>query len=415
MREPPATAAAVRPSEAQAGGASLVACVAALNVLSYVDRQLVVALAPLLMAELSLSRADIGLLVGASFIAVFAVGTLVVGLWADRANRPRLIAAGLALWSLGTALSSTATGLGTLVAWRICVGIGEAALPATALSMIGDRVEARRLGLATSVFYAGVPIGYGLSLAFSGLVAPRLGWRACFLALGLVGLLGSLLLLGMKDPRRRGQQGGTAGGAPLSSVLRGRPVLLALTAAAVLLVYTSAASQHTITWLVTERGFEFQRAAYLASAVILAGGLAGSVAIGTAGDRAARRGPGGRVLSLALASSVGLASSLGFYSLPSSSPAFIPCWFVSQGFLMGWYGALVAAVYEHAPDGRRASVIGVLLLTVNLLGVATGPWLTGVVGDRVSLTYALQWSTAPGVLGAAVLLATGLRERAAGR
>jgi MFS family permease len=121
------------------------------------------------------------------------------------------------------------------------------------------------------------------------------------------------------------------------------------------------------------------------------------------------------MLSLGLASLVGLAASFGFYSLPSSSPAFAACWFVSQGFLLGWYGSLVAAVYEHAPEGRRASVIGLLLLTINLLGVATGPWVTGVIGDRVSLTYALQWSTAPGVLGAAVLLVTGLRVRPAGR
>ena len=53
----------------------LQAALAGLSVLSYVDRQMLVALAPLLIGELGLSRAEIGLLVGPSFIGVFALGT----------------------------------------------------------------------------------------------------------------------------------------------------------------------------------------------------------------------------------------------------------------------------------------------------------------------------------------------------
>ena len=165
------------PPSREPGAARLVAAVTALNILAFVDRQLVVALAPLLIAELGLTRAQIGLLVGVSFIFVFAVGTLLTGVLADRSNRPRLMALGLAVWSGATALTATANGMASLVAWRSLVGVGEAALPATALAMIGDRVPARRLGLATGVFYAGVPIGFALSFALSGLIGPRLGWR----------------------------------------------------------------------------------------------------------------------------------------------------------------------------------------------------------------------------------------------
>ena len=192
------------PPSREPGAARLVAAVTALNILAFVDRQLVVALAPLLIAELGLSRAQIGLLVGISFMGVFAIGTLVVGVLADRSNRPRLMALGLAVWSGATALTATATGMASLVAWRLLVGVGEAALPATALAMIGDRVPARHLGLATGVFYAGVPIGFALSFALSGLIGPWLGWRACFLVLGALGLAGSLLVLRIQDPPRRG-------------------------------------------------------------------------------------------------------------------------------------------------------------------------------------------------------------------
>jgi len=383
----------------------LVAAVAALNVLAYVDRQLLVAVAPLLIADLGLSRAQIGLLVGGTFIVVFAVGTLVVGVLADRYNRPRLIALGLAVWSAATALTSTAGGLASLAFWRVLVGAGEAGLAPTALSMMSDRVAGRHLAVATSLYYAGVPVGFALSFALSGAVAPRLGWRACFLLLGLGGVACALLVLRLADPPRRVGRATGLRGPGLASALRERPMVVVLTAAATLLVYASASSQHTITWLVSERGFPYSRAAFLSAGVILAAGLLGSLAIGALADRALRLHPAGRLLVLAGVSAVGLAAAAAFYTLPPASSAFFISWFVAQAYLLGWYGSLVAAVAERAPADRRASVIGFLLLALNLLGVATGPFVTGLVADRSSLTQALLWSLAPAVLGTLILAA----------
>jgi MFS family permease len=394
-----------------AGAVRLVAAVTALNILSFVDRQLVVALAPLLIAELGLTRADIGLLVGVSFIGVYAISILVVGVLADRVNRPRLIAFGLAVWSGATALTATATGMASLVAWRSLVGVGEAALPAAALAMVGDRVPARRLGLATGLFYAGVPLGFALSFLLSGVLGPWLGWRACFLVLGALGIAGSLLVLRIQDPPRRdAAPSGDAGARGLWPALRERPMLLPLTIAGVLLVYASAASQHAITWLVAERGFEYSRAALLSGAVILVAGLAGNLGMGAITDRAREAHPAGRLLALAGLSGVGLAAAAGFYTLPPTSWHFLACWFVAQAYLLGWYGTLVAAVHERAPEGRRASVIGLFLLMVNLLGVATGPYVTGWMADRSSLTEALLWSLVPGGLGALLLVLLGVAE-----
>jgi MFS family permease len=391
----------------------LVAAVAALNVLSYVDRQLLVALAPLIIADLGLTRAEIGLLVGGSFIVVFAIGTLVVGMLADRIHRPRILAAGLGVWSAATALTSSAGGFGALALWRLLVGVGEAGLPPTALAMVSDKVGERHLGVATSLYYAGVPVGFALSLALSGLIAPRLGWRACFLALGLVGLGVAFLTLRLEDPPRRGQPAKDFDAPGLGQALRERPMILVLIVAATLLVYASASSQHAITWLVSERGFSYPRAALLSAAVILAAGLLGSAAIGAATDRAGRRHPAGRLLALAGVSAVGLLASAGFYTLPPTSWAFFACWFVAQGYLLGWYGSLVAAVDERAPAGRRATVLGVLLLAINLLGVATGPYVTGLVADRSSLTRALLLSLAPAAVGTAILAGAGIAERRA--
>jgi len=392
-----------------------VAALAGLNVLSFIDRQLLAALAPLLIAELGLSRAQIGLLVGLAFMSLYALGTLAAGVLADRWSRPRLVAAGLGAWSAATALTATASGFAPLSFWRGLVGIGEATLPATALSMIGDRVPRARLGLANGLFYAGIPAGYALSFALAGAVAPRFGWRACFLSLGLAGLVGVGLVWRMADPPRRGGGGGTPSGlrATALAALRAvaaRPALSLAILAGTLLVYASASSQHTITWLVEEHGFPFPRAAFLSAAITLAAGLAGNLGIGALTDRAHRRHPGGRLIALAGLGAAGLAGALVFYRVPVASPLFFPAWFVASAWLLGWYGPLIAVIDEMAPPGARASVIGLGLLVVNLVGVASGAYVTGLVGDRAGLTAGLSWSLAPAALGAALLALVGLSQ-----
>ena len=188
-------------------GASL----ALLNVLSYVDRQMIAALAPLLIADLGLSRAQIGLLMGTSFIVVFAAATLAMGIAADRLSRPRLLAGGVAAWSAATGLTGTASGFASLALWRAGVGVGEATLSPTALSMLADRFRPQRLGFVNGVFYAGIPVGFACSFALAGWIGPTLGWRACFYALGFAGLAGVVLAWRIADPMRRAPEARTEG------------------------------------------------------------------------------------------------------------------------------------------------------------------------------------------------------------
>lgn len=389
----------------------LLAALASLNVLSYVDRQLVAALAPLLIADLHLSRADIGLLIGLSFMAVFAVATLAMGLAADRLRRSRLLAAGLAVWSAATGLSATARGFVSLATWRSLVGIGEATLSPAALSMLADRFPPGRLGLANGVFYAGIPIGFGASFAIGGWLGPRYGWRACFAALGSAGLAASVLALRIGDPPRSRS---AATGSPrptarlLFRTLRDQPAVLLLIAAGVLLAFASASSQHGITWLVAERGFAYPRAAWLSAVITASAGLAGNLGLGLATDRAQRLHPQGRLLAFAAIGACALPAAAAYYTAPPSSPLFLPCWFLTQAFLLGWYGPLLAAILERSPAELRASCAGFALLAINLLGVATGPWVTGVIGDRFSLTRGLLTSLIPAALGLALAAAVSL-------
>lgn len=398
----------------------LLAACTALNVLAFVDRQLVTALAPVLRADLGLSHAQVGFLIGVSFIAAFAIGLPVVGVLADRVRRPRLMAVGLGLWSAATTLGGTASGFASIASWRALVGVGEATLPPTSLAMLGDRFPPARLGFANSVFYSGIPIGYALSLAFAAAVAPRLGWRACFVLLGVLGLVAVSLVWRIPDVRRAIAGGPTApAGAPYESAARrlraafsAQPMLPVIMVGAALIAFTSAASQQVVNWLVYERGYPFERAGFLAAVVLLAVSP-GNLAIGALTDRARRRGPAARLFLFVALGAVALVAAFAMYTLPPGTPLFFASWCAAQAWALGWYGPLVAAMHEMAPEHSRATVIGFGLLVVNVLGVATGPWVTGLIADRTSLTTGLLVSLGGMAGGLLVVLFAGLGLRRA--
>ena len=96
--------------------------------LSYVDRQVLSLLVEPIKADLQITDTQFGLLQGMAF-AVFYIGFgLPLGRLADISSRRNLIASGITLWSLMTAVCGTATSFLGLFVARAGVGIGEAAL-----------------------------------------------------------------------------------------------------------------------------------------------------------------------------------------------------------------------------------------------------------------------------------------------
>lgn len=380
-----------------------------LNVLNFVDRQLIASLAPLLIADLGLSRAQIGLLVGFAFVVFYTVMGMVLGTAADRFSRPRLIAAGLGLWSLMTAVSGLARSFLHLAIPRMLVGVGEATLTPAALSMLGDVFPARRLALASGVYYAGIPLGTALSLFVAGWVAPRYGWRACFYALGIVGLVLTVVLLPLRDPRQLRREGGhgPAGGSAgpglgeivrtLLRTVRDVPAFGLGIAGGTLLVFASAAALHVITWLVEERGLPFARAAFTAGAIAAVAGFTGNMAGGWFADWCQRRWPAGRLWSLVLLTAGFAPFTAAFFLLPPDHPAFYACWFVASASTTTYFGPLLAIVQATAPLRIRSTAVAFALFVMNLLGVGPGPWVTGMIGDASSLTAGLLLSLAVGV------------------
>jgi MFS family permease len=107
-------------------------------VLNFLDRNIISILAEDIKADLSISDAQLGFLQGTAFAVFYAIFGIPLGRLADVWNRRSLIAAGLAFWSLMTALSGFSRTFAQLATARVGVGVGEASATPAAYSRISD-------------------------------------------------------------------------------------------------------------------------------------------------------------------------------------------------------------------------------------------------------------------------------------
>jgi MFS family permease len=183
--------------------------------LNFVDRQILSILANDIKADLALTDAELGFLYGTAFAIFYALFGIPLGRLADSWSRTRLLALGLTLWSLMTALSGFARNGATLAAARVGVGVGEATASPCAYSLISDWFPQRLRGTALGIYSGGLFLGSGLSLLIGGTVVESwnrawpdggplglVGWQAAFLVVGVPGLLLALWVLSLREPVR---------------------------------------------------------------------------------------------------------------------------------------------------------------------------------------------------------------------
>ncbi len=369
-----------------------------LNVMNFVDRQLLASFANFIKPELALSDTEFGLLTGFAFIVFYAVMGLFMGALADMLHRPRLVAAGLALWSLLTAVSGAAKGFVSLAIPRMFIGVGESVLTPTSMSMLADRFPASRMGFASGFYYMGVPIGVGVSLLIAGYLGPAIGWRNCFYSLGALGLLLALVMLFVKEtPRQHLQANKTQPNNPetsghklvdfkqtFSTLLRAlklSPALGLTMAGGVALHFILGAAAFDQLWYAEERGFERAYIAQVTGWIGMSAGILGNLFGGIGGDWFMRRTGVGRAMFLFWIMLIFLPFNLAYRLVPPDS-----LWFwvgIFAGFfqLGCFYGPTFATVQELVPPQIRATVVAFYILALNLIGLGTGITLGGISID----------------------------------
>ena len=372
-----------------------------LNILNMVDRTLITSFGTSIIADLNLSDSQFGLLTGPVFVFFYSIMGLFMGALADRVHRPRLIAAGLVLWSVLTALSGLAKNFMQIGMSRLFIGVGESVMAPSAISMIADLYPKAKRGTATGIYYLGVPLGAGGSFIVAGVLGPMIGWRNCFFVLGAVGLILALGLLFLKDPKRGAmeEQGTSAEEASQAGLMTGNwrrvvsevvttvkstPALAWTMLGAVFLHLPLGAGQFAIVWLERERGFGVGEISATYGLIYIIFGTAGTFLGGMLSDWYQSRYKGGRVRFLAylMLCMTPLLISFRFVS-PSSSLFYIG---MAAGMfsVSSFYGPAFSTVQDLTPVRLRGVMTGLLLVACNLLGLGIGALMTGVLSDVFS-------------------------------
>src|SRR5262249_51908967 len=133
---------------------------------------------------------------------VYMLTSPIFGTLGDRGKRPRLLAIGVGIWSIATAVGGFARNFIGLFAARAAVGVGEAAYGTVAPALLADYFPKERRGRVFAVFFAAIPIGSAAGYVLGGLIDQQLGWRYAFFIAGAPGVLLALACLTLADPPR---------------------------------------------------------------------------------------------------------------------------------------------------------------------------------------------------------------------
>jgi ACS family hexuronate transporter-like MFS transporter len=151
---------------------------------NYLDRSVLSAAGPRIVAEFHLSHEQFGALAGA-FGLPYALASPFVGWFLDRLGLETGIVCAVAMWSVAAALCGWTRSLGQLFAARRFLGVWESAGVPAAGKLNSIYLEPKDRALGAALTQVGIAMGIGGASVVVGWFAD---WRSPFLFCGLLGL-----------------------------------------------------------------------------------------------------------------------------------------------------------------------------------------------------------------------------------
>jgi MFS family permease len=384
---------------------------------SFIDRQIMALMIEPIRRDLQISDTQVSLLIGLAFAVFYTLLGVPIARLADRHSRRLIIGVGITIWCLMTALCGTARNYAQLFLARIGVGVGEAALSPSALSMMSDYFPKRTRGRAVAVYNTGITLGTGLAMILGGhivervanappIVLPVVGelfaWQTVFIIVGLPGLIMALLMMTVREPARRERMKSADGSShvPLKAAVsfvgqRFRMYGSHFFGMAMVALLAYAMFAWIPTMFIRTWGWSIADVGLAYGIVTLAAGPLAAVWASMLGERLSAKGYEDAQMRAALISMlIGAAGAVG--------AALAPTPWISVAFLLpasiGTTAATasgLSALVTVTPNQMRAQCSALYYLVVNLVGLTLGPTGVAMFTDYVfqDLT-ALRYSIA---------------------
>jgi MFS family permease len=399
-----------------------------INLLNYIDRNVLAAVVPwlkgtffrngdasggnaILGAIVAWSQQHLGFkpenaligVLGTAFMVIYTIGAPVFGRLAERRSRWLLVGIAVILWSLASGASGWAATFVALLFTRCFVGIGEAAYGPVAPALISDFYPKHVRGQVLAWFYMAIPVGTALGYVLGETVAKSglgpwgarvLGanpesWRWAFYLVVGPGLVLGIWSLFMREPPRG--QTDLVQAAPAASVRWRDYLVLVHTPSYVFCTLGMAAMTFAM------GGIAFWMPFYLLGRpgtgstpiatfgiIVVVSGLLGTFLGGIAGDRLRSRHPGSYFLVSGAAMLTGVPFFLGALWVPfplSWVLIFLACFCLF--FNTGPTNTILANVSHPS---LRAAGFALNIFVIHTFGDVVSPVIIGVLSDRYNLT-----------------------------
>ena len=427
------------------------------NFLNYIDRQVLPAVAPVMLRDeaLKLTDAELGYMEAALLLS-FTILAPIFGRLGDRYPRAKLMATAAVLWSIATALTGLVDRLTflpdalrlhvpvvnvtlalsgvalALCAVRACVGVGESAYSTITPSLIADYFPPHRRATALGVFQAAIPMGFALGFVIGGVLAHFFGWRIAFMIVGVPGLLTAMLVWRLREPRRgatdeplhsREERADDESAleemieAPaevsralaldgsndstlrtIARILGSRDWLISTAGYTALTAALGAFATWATVVLVRDKGMSETSAAVTLGVVTLLAGATGTFGGGWIADRFAAKRHNAYFIVCAVGTLLGVLPT--FFVLAADSPyVFLPCTFFAVALLFVSNAPFHAILLESVPVGVRAMAVALNIVIIHACGDAISRALVGVLSDSLKEGHFAALSALAATLG----------------
>jgi MFS family permease len=412
----------------------LVGALMVFYIFSFIDRQIIAFVIGPMKRDMTLTDTQVGVIQGVGFAVLYTFLGLPIGRLADRVSRRRIVAVGVIVWSVMATLCGLAKDGTQLFLARVGVGIGEAALSPAAYSLLTDTFPRQKLGRAFGVYNMGIAIGSGIASLTAGFVIQAISgrshydlpvfgvvrsWQVVFIVTGAPGVLLPLLLIGVREPARRGllKAAGAARDVPLGEVFafvwKHKNFYFLHSIAFGLLAMVGygvgAWLPEALRRAFADEGLTIPQIAKVLGVATILFNAAGILSAGRLADHLAGKGMTDAPIVVAFGVALAIVFTSTFTPFMPSLGLLWVALFVGAFPFSAYTGVGPMAINQVTPNQLRAQVSALYLFVINLIGLGIGPALIPFINDHLfhdpkMIRYSLSVVVVVGGLLAAVLL-----------
>ncbi len=375
-----------------------------LGILDLADRQVLSALLPYLQKEFVLSDTQLGLLISVVNIGL-AVFAIPAGYLIDKWSRKKMITLMAGIWSLATGLCAFTNSFAQLLICRAFVGAGEAGYGPAGQSLLVASFPEKYRATVISLVNVGMTLGAPVGLAAGAYVASHWGWRHAFGIFAIPGLLLAFSALLMRDFTKvekmekvedsQGECTQVRADTPsywivVRDLITKPTIAFAILAQTVMSIVATALMNWLPLYLVRVGDATPSLAANLAALTMLTN-VVYMLIYGVGSDKIRQRFGMHAVLKVMAAFGVlgFIAIFICYQGLAPASTLQIGMVMVYLFFTAGSTLVCMTTIADLSRPDQRATASSLMILMQNIMGMAVGPTLMGILSDRFDLVTAI--------------------------